>query len=81
MIFFSFILVDYQTGLRKKYLVTGDRSQSTVIVAVCYIKTFQRYDFFRLFTLRVVNNNNNINNNNNNNNGKEPSQTVYIQVR
>ena len=28
MIFFGFILVDYQTGLWEKYLVTGDWSQS-----------------------------------------------------
>ena len=28
MIFFAFILVDYQTGLWEKYLVTGNWNQS-----------------------------------------------------
>ena len=28
IVFFGFILVDYQTGLWEKYLVTGDWSQS-----------------------------------------------------
>ena len=34
MIFFGFILVDYQEGLWEKYLVTGDWSQSRPTSAV-----------------------------------------------
>ena len=33
MIFFGFILVDYQTGLWRKYLVIGDWSQSRICPA------------------------------------------------
>ena len=36
--FFGFILVDYQTGLWEKYLVTGDWSQSWISKAAWDVK-------------------------------------------
>ena len=34
VVFFCFILVDYQTRLQEKYLVTGDWSQSNAVVYI-----------------------------------------------
>ena len=46
MIFFGFILVDYQTGLWEKYLVTRDWSQSSFFPTPFFPKLYTIYGIY-----------------------------------